>query len=234
MTGSLDGLFWVFGASTLLFIVFACFVNVSQGSEYEHLPQNADGDADLERVPSDGRLLSQVMTDTSEKLLSSEGYRVPMKGYNSINHSNSHYVDLFKPNSTTSAHTIREEADETLEAIGGLDLGLAISRIASVDQSMIHLDSEAIPSSSMFKSVRIMTFLITTLLFGFVLSMIVNFLFLFLSRDLMMPTSWIGWTGPTTGVTELLCFCFSKQVIDLFYFILLLFACILTFFFFIS
>ncbi|GAA5798090.1 hypothetical protein HPULCUR_003490 [Helicostylum pulchrum] len=217
MTGSLDGLFWVFGASTLLFIVFSCFVNVSHSSsEYEHLPQNADEDAGLERVPSDGRLLSQVMTDTSEKLLSSEGYRVPMKGYSSISHSNSHYVDLFKPNSTTSAHTIREEADETLEAIGGLNLGLAISRIASVDQPMIHIDSEGIPPSSMFKSVRVVTFLITTLLFGFVLSMIVNFLFLFLSRDLMMPASWIGWTGPTTGVTELLCFCFSKQLTEIF------------------
>ncbi|KAI8095224.1 major facilitator superfamily domain-containing protein [Thamnidium elegans] len=219
MTDSLDGLFWVFGASTLLFIVFACFVNVSNSSEYQHLPQNADQDADLERVPSDGRLLSQVITDSSEKLLKSEGHRVPIKGYNSINHSNSHYVDLFKPNSVTSAHTIREEADETLEAIGGLDLGLAISRIASVDQSMIgivHLDSDGIPSSSIFKSVRVMTFLITTLLFGFVLSMIVNFLFLFLSRDLMMPASWIGWTGPTTGVTELLCFCFSKQLTEIF------------------
>ncbi|KAI9267595.1 hypothetical protein EDC94DRAFT_536910 [Helicostylum pulchrum] len=164
MTGSLDGLFWVFGASTLLFIVFSCFVNVSHSSsEYEHLPQNADEDAGLERVPSDGRLLSQVMTDTSEKLLSSEG--------------NSHYVDLFKPNSTTSAHTIREEADETLEAIGGLNLGLAISRIASVDQPMIHIDSEGIPPSSMFKSVRVVTFLITTLLFGFVLSMILTEIF---------------------------------------------------------
>lgn len=222
ITGRLDGLFWVFGASSLVFIVFASFVNVNRDSDYHplYLPETntaEEGNTDLERVSSDGRLLSQSMTESSEKLLRNEGHHI--KGYNSINAntSNSHFVDLFKPNSVASVRTIREEADETLEAIGGLHLGLAISRIASVDQSvmagLMHVTSEGIPSpSSVFKSVKVLTFLITTLLFGFVLSVIINFLFLFLSHDLKMPASWIGWTGPTTGVTELLCFCFSKQV----------------------
>jgi hypothetical protein len=214
MTGSLDGLFWVFGASTLLFIAFSFCVNVNN-LEYqliipELLEQQEGG---LERISSGDKQLAPVPTDNSEKLLASNRHPV---NYSSINNSNSHYVDLFKSDSITSAHTIREEADETLGVIGGVDLGLAISRIASIDQSMvglINVTSEDIPSpSSVFKSVRVLTFLITTLLFGFVLSIIVNFLFLFLSRDLLMPASWIGWTGPTTGITELLCFCFSKQV----------------------
>jgi hypothetical protein len=127
----------------------------------------------------------------------------------------SHFVDLFKTNSLASVHTVREEADEALDIVG-VDLGLAISRIASVDQSLASIlehSPEEIPSAQTFTSPRILTFLITTLLFGFVLSIIINFLFLFLSGELHMPASWIGWTGPTTGITELLCFCFSKQVI---------------------
>jgi hypothetical protein len=171
-------------------------------------------DQHLENQDSSG-LLRVVTTNASEKLLNNT--RIPANNYNSINNSNSHYVDLFKPNSIASAHTIREEADETLEALGGVDLGLAISRIASIDQSVIGLigvTNENLPSPrSVFTSVRVCTFLITTLIFGFILSMIVNFLFLFLGRDLHMPASWIGWTGPTSGITELLCFCFSKQVI---------------------
>lgn len=214
MTGSLDGLFWVFGASTLLFVVLSLCVNVNN-SEYqlitpEVLEQHEEG---LERISSRERLLATTPMDNSEKQSSANRHPI---NYSSINNSNSHYVDLFKSDSVTSAHTIREEADETLGVIGGVDLGLAISRIASIDQSMVGLvnvTSEDIPSpGSIFKSVRVLTFLVTTLLFGFVLSIIVNFLFLFLGRDLQMPASWIGWTGPTTGITELLCFCFSKQV----------------------
>lgn len=210
MTGSLDGLFWVFGSSTLVFIICSLLVNVNN-SEYQLVPEQVE--EGLERSSSRERILAPAQAENSEK--SSSGNRHPVN-YNSINNSNSHYVELFKSDSVTSAHTIREEADETLGVIGGVDLGLAISRIASIDQSMvglINVTSEDIPSpSSVFKSVRVLTFLITTLLFGFVLSIIVNFLFLFLGRDLQMPASWIGWTGPTTGITELLCFCFSKQV----------------------
>jgi hypothetical protein len=210
-------LFWVFGASTLLFIVFSCFANVNTVPEYVMIPELDGLEQQITTDSMGGRRLANVITDSSEKLLNSSGERVPTNNYNSINHSNSHYVELFKPNSiaAASAHTIREEADETLDAIGGVDLGLAISRIASIDQSMaglIDVTSEGLPSSSVFKSAKVLTFLITTLLFGFVLSVIVNFLFLFLSQDLHMPASWIGWTGPTTGITELLCFCFSKQV----------------------
>lgn len=234
ITKSLDGLFWVFGASTLLFILFSYFANVNSFSDdYQVL----DGGLLEQQITSNsmiggGKKLANVISDpaAAEKLLNSSSSaaatdRSNTTNYNSINNSNSnsHYVDLFKTSSIADAHTIREEADETLDAIGGLDLGLAISRIASIDQSMAGLigaSSQDIPSSSsVFKSPKVFTFLITTLVFGFVLSIIVNFLFLFLSQDLHMPAGWIGWTGPTTGITELLCFCFSKQVsVCLFFF----------------
>lgn len=223
MTGNFDMLFYVFGTATGFFMLFSFFAKVNeQDVQYILVPETSH-EPSLEHVLSHhtatGRKLIPVTTDTSEKLLNA---RVPVNTYNSIssdsnNHSNSHYVDLFKTTSIASAHTIREEADETLDAIGHLDLGLSISRIASIDQSMAaglqDISTEGIPTAkNVIKSVRVLSFLVATLLFGFVLSVIVNFLFLFLSRDLHMPANWIGWTGPTTGITELLCFCFSKQV----------------------
>ncbi|KAL9547484.1 hypothetical protein MBANPS3_006150 [Mucor bainieri] len=228
MTGNFDMLFYVFGAATVMFMLFSCFAKVNeQDVQYILVPETSH-EPSLEHVLSHhtatGRRLVPVPTDTSEKLLNA---RVPVNTYNSIssdsnnNHSNSHYVDLFKTTSIASAHTIREEADETLDAIGHLDLGLAISRIASIDQSMAaglqDISTEGIPTAkNVIKSVRVLSFLVATLLFGCVLSVIVNFLFLFLSRDLHMPANWIGWTGPTTGITELLCFCFSKQLTEIF------------------
>ncbi|KAL4211394.1 hypothetical protein CU097_015206 [Rhizopus azygosporus] len=199
-TGNLDTIFYVYAASTLVFIFLAFFAKPNQ---YEHLPASEEEQQPIQRVK------------TAEKLFNNR------ENYNSISdqHRNSvagdsHFVDLFKTNSLASVHTIREEADEALDTVG-VDLGLAISRIASVDQSLASIlehSSEEIPSAQIFTSPRILTFLITTLLFGFVLSIIINFLFLFLSGELHMPASWIGWTGPTTGITELLCFCFSKQL----------------------
>ena len=200
MSGNLEGLFWVCGGFSLLFSVICFFLDTRFTPEPLAIQQ------DVERIS----------TNTSEKLLNNN--RIPVNNYSSINNSkNSHYVELFKSTSIASAHTIREEADETLDTLGGVNLGLSISRIASMDQSVVGLlgvINEDSPSpSSILGSVRVLTFLIGTLIFGFVMSMIVNFLFLFLGRDLHMPASWIGWTGPTAGITELLCFCFSKQVI---------------------
>ena len=139
----------------------------------------------------------------------------------------------------STAHTLRDEADEQLERTDSVDINLAISQIASLEQPMgvdvfannsnsngessssrsnvVHISEEGEQQHEslfqlLFNSPRILCFLITTLLFGIVLSMIVNFLFLFLNHDLHTPTSWIGWTGPLGGITELLCFCFSKEV----------------------
>ncbi|KAG2223767.1 hypothetical protein INT45_003491 [Circinella minor] len=140
----------------------------------------------------------------------------------------------------STAHTLRDEADEQLEDTDSMDINLAIPRKASLEDSMdalvfetnnnsngesssggsnivVHTSEEVHDESLshlLFKSPRVLCFLITTLLFGIVLSMIVNFLFLFLNHDLHTPTSWIGWTGPLGGITELLCFCFSKQMTE--------------------
>ncbi|KAI8989362.1 major facilitator superfamily domain-containing protein [Pilobolus umbonatus] len=217
-TGNLDVLFWVFACATVLFIVFAFIANITDDSTQYYTPIT---DAEEEHRYAS---LANIATNGSEKLLGGPSQRAfntynSLSGeYNSKNMPGQSHVSLFKPDSVTSAYTIREEADETLDVVG-INLGLAISRIASMDQSIISFidrNSEEIPSMDDFKSFRVLSFLLTTLLFGFVLSIIVNFLFLFLSQDLHMPTSWIGWTGPTTGVTELLCFCFSKQLTEKF------------------
>lgn len=214
MTGNIDCLFWVFGSTTILFVISCFFLKSGTIDEHWVASDNIEDQLHQHQYVDVQKLAAE--NNKSEKLLN--GNRASSNNYNSINNrnSNSHYVELFKPDSIASIHTIREEADETLDALGGVNLGLAISRIASIDQSVVGLigaTHEGVPSpSSILKSVKVLTFLITTLVFGFVLSMIVNFLFLFLGRDLHMPASWIGWTGPTAGVTELLSFCFSKQV----------------------
>lgn len=161
--------------------------------------------SEIGEEPSRNSRLVPIMTENSEKYLNNNR----IHNYSSITQD---VPDLTKLNSVAS-HTVRDEADETLDVVG-LDLGLSISRIASIDHSIASIieHHEELSPVSVFKSVRVVTFLSTTLFFGFVLSIIVNFLFLFLSRDLLMPASWIGWTGPTSGITELLCFCFSKQV----------------------
>ncbi|KAI7847214.1 major facilitator superfamily domain-containing protein [Circinella umbellata] len=139
----------------------------------------------------------------------------------------------------STAHTLRDEASEQVEDTDSMDPSPAISRKTSLEDSMgalvfetnnnnngesssggsnivVHSEEEHDESLSylLFKSPRVLCFLITTLLFGIVLSMIVNFLFLFLNHDLHTPTSWIGWTGPLGGITELFCFCFSKQMTE--------------------
>ncbi|KAI8370177.1 major facilitator superfamily domain-containing protein [Choanephora cucurbitarum] len=222
LTNNYDMLFYVFGASTLVFMGLSFSVDVdTQQNQYVAAPELLN-DSGLQHVSSYNNNLTTVPTSSdAEKLLNA---RMPINNYSSIpsdqNNSANRY-DLFKTDSIASAHTIREEADETLDTLGHIDLGLAISRIASIDQSLAGLrevTTGGIPpeAKSVFKSFRVITFLMTTLLFGVVLSIIINFLFLFLSRDLHMPASWIGWTGPTTGATELLCFCFSKQLTELF------------------
>ncbi|KAI8967517.1 major facilitator superfamily domain-containing protein [Mycotypha africana] len=230
VTNSFDVLLYVTGAAALLFMLFSFMARVNNEDPQctcvpEALLESAavtsltppveSLDNHQHQASITGQNLKPVITDSSEKLLNN---------YNNSaehHHNYSHYGSIFKATSITSVQTIREEADETLQALGHSDLGLAISRIASVDPSvsagLVDLTAEGIPAvENVLKSVRVITFLATTLFFGLVLSVIVNFLFLFLSRDLHMPASWIGWTGPTSGVTELLCFCFSKQLTEKF------------------
>lgn len=223
MTNNLDVIFYVFGISTLFFIVFALFVNVNNNELYdndddklfisptqeESYPHNANP---VKKILSEEKPIikkqhhgmnyqSIPTTTTNHSYLGDEEFQ----------HSHPH---LHKATTNQSMISVREEAEEVLDAIGGVDLGLAISRISSVDQSMAHILDETgdAPSLSILTSVRVLTFLTSTLLLGVSLSMIVNFLFLFQGSYLNIPASWIGWNGPTGGITELMSFCFAKQV----------------------
>lgn len=211
LTGSLDAMFWVFAVSTAAFIVCALMVSVEQQQQQPATADFIEGEYQPILLPDEReKTYSSITADDEEQ------QDVDMLiGQTS--------TSLFKPVSRSSvlsmARSMREEADE--RAAAKVNLGLAISRITSLEHStsgvLASNDSASSnvlpPPGKIFKSPSVLCFLTTTLLFGVVLSMIVNFLFLFLSRDLHTPASWIGWTGPLGGVTELLCFCFSKQVI---------------------
>jgi hypothetical protein len=202
-------MFYVSGVSTLVFVILSFLV---------HFDTNEGEEDKLQQE----RLLSNHYNNQPNTLSSttSTGEKKHRYGkYQSLapdEETAAYSSHLYKASTTHSiATSVREEADEALESVGGVDLGLAISRIPSVDQSMAHILEDDVPSLSIFGSVRVITFLITTLMLGISLSMIVYFLFLFQGRDLHMPASWIGWNGPTGGITELLTFCFAKQVISL-------------------
>ncbi|CAO3635903.1 unnamed protein product [Cunninghamella blakesleeana] len=224
MTDNLDVIFYVFGVSTLFFIVFALFVKVDNNDINEHdklyLPPTQE-----ETYPHNANPITKILSE--EKPIHNKHHQG--MNYQSIptttaNHPSflgdeefqqSHPL-LHKATTNQSMLSVREEAGEALDAIGGVDLGLAISRISSVDQSMAHLLDETgdVPSLSILTSVRVLTFLTSTLLLGVSLSMIVNFLFLFQGNYLNIPASWIGWNGPTGGITELMSFCFAKQLTE--------------------
>lgn len=129
-------------------------------------------------------------------------------------------------------HTASEDAFRSTSF--GHNLGLAVSRISSIDhysyashlfQDHQHpsatkagiLENTQLQEKQHYSKVRVVTFLVATLLYGIVWSMVVNFLFLFLSEDLRMPASWMGWTGPVGGLAELVCFYYAKPVCSVTY-----------------
>ncbi|KAI9305740.1 major facilitator superfamily domain-containing protein [Cunninghamella echinulata] len=189
MTNNLDIIFYVFGLATLSFVTFALFVKVDQ---YE-LDEQVDDHNKLflhESYPHNANTPITKMLSEEKPINNNNNHRNQSMNYQSIptsttqQHHYGYLDDEFQPylhKSTTnqSMLSVREEAEEALD-VAGVDLGLAISRISSVDQSMAHLlDDEDAPSLSILTSVRVLTFLASTLLLGVSLSMIVNFLFLF-------------------------------------------------------
>lgn len=237
LTNNLDAIFWVFGASTLAFIVISLSANnVISSSVYKD---------DDYKATECSKLLAT--NESRQQLNNEEDYEKEGSARGRYQSTMMHDErGLYRPTSCNStvlsiAHDLREEADELLDTNVSpttaplQTAGLAISRVSSLEHSMLggrelidatssaslsSTTAAATPMSSsnshyqarFFTSPRVACFLITTLLFGVVLSMVVNFLFLFLSNDLHTPASWIGWTGPLQALTELLCFCFSKQV----------------------
>ena len=215
-TNNLDSLFWVFAASTVCFMVCASFVNVQQPTNaFSSVPRDEEESSRLVPPNSDTTYYVDLRKELSQQdVETDEEDNEDGASYLTAPHYNQRLLKL--TTTTSMARTLREEANDALDSISGVNLGLAVSRVMSVEHSMTGIleDSASVqaPSRSLLKSPRVVTFLITTLLFGLVLSVLINFLFLFFSQSLHMPASWMGWTGPIGAVTELLCFCFSKQV----------------------
>lgn len=119
---------------------------------------------------------------------------------------------------TSVARDVHLEASEMLESLDRIpSLGLALSHIPSMETSLAFLiphaeDDIVAPPASSLKSLKVVTFLLTMLIFGVSFSMINQFLFLFLHNDLGVESSTLGWTGPVGGITEVLTFWVSKQV----------------------
>lgn len=208
ITNNLDMMFWVCGGSTLCFMVFAFMTRIPS-------PGTFDLDDEYVRQHND-------YMDVSENERTRLLHQVPSSNHHNYDGKEEQHDDAWIDNQlkltssiVSRARTLREEANDALET----NLGLAVSRVLSVEHASVLLpatgeesDSVQVPDSSSFRSPRVLTFLSTTLLFGIVLSILINYLFLFLNNHLHMPASWIGWTGPVGGSTELLCFYFSKQV----------------------
>lgn len=203
---SIEALFYVFAGSTVCFIVCAACTHIEKyqsvnEEEARLLPPPAGPTSNVIRYVEAGQVIK------SEELLQEDN-----------DYLTAHENPLLKITSSGSivsmARTIREEAEDAL-ANGEVNLALAMSRVASVEHSLTGLlvdsDSVELPSSHTLTSPRVLSFLLTTLLFGMVLSMIINFLFLFFKQELHMGPSLMGWTGVLGGATELLCFCFAKQ-----------------------
>ncbi|KAH8547743.1 major facilitator superfamily domain-containing protein [Umbelopsis sp. PMI_123] len=124
--------------------------------------------------------------------------------------------------STSVARDVHLEASELMESLDRIpSLGLALSHIPSMESSLAFLiphpeEDIVVPPSSSLKSRKVVTFLLSMLIFGVSFSMINQFLFLFLHNDLGVDSSILGWTGPVGGVTEVLTFWVSKQLFDTF------------------
>lgn len=119
------------------------------------------------------------------------------------------------------SRTIREEADDYMEETGARTMGLALSRLPSMEASMAGIlpypeqDAEA-PPPEMIWNTRIISFLSTVILYGMIMAMINQFLFLFLQNDLGVASGWLGLTGPASAIMELTMFLFCKQLTEAF------------------
>ena len=122
---------------------------------------------------------------------------------------------------SSMTRTIREEADDYMEETGALTMGLALSRLPSMEASMAGIlpyptQDADIPAPEMIWNLRIISFLTTVFLYGMILAMINQFLFLFLQKDLGVASGWLGLTGPASAIMELTMFLFCKQLTETF------------------
>ncbi|KAI7882706.1 MFS general substrate transporter [Lichtheimia hyalospora FSU 10163] len=194
MTDNLDAIFWVFGVSTIAFIITSLSAsNVISSCIYVENDYQA---TECSKLLANDRQQQINDEDDTEK---GDSAGLAISRVSSLEHTMLSGSELLDATVATS--------DDSLSAT-------ATPAISSILHKSTTTSSHS--HAKFITSPRVLCFLITTLLFGVVLSMIVNFLFLFLSDDLHTPASWIGWTGPLQALTELLCFCFSKQMMERF------------------
>ncbi|OZJ03516.1 hypothetical protein BZG36_03427 [Bifiguratus adelaidae] len=127
--------------------------------------------------------------------------------------------------------TLRDEVDAFIDDQHDIypTLGLALSRIPSLDASMGALALPAELSSRRTASIKdsmsiimhpqedtpagrisVFLFLAMVLVFGTTYAMINNFLFLYMVDHLKAEAVWLGWTGPVSGILELTMFWGSR------------------------
>jgi hypothetical protein len=231
---NLNAIFLVFALSSLLFIILSFSITI-EAEDYDNLPSNAN-----ESASSAPLLRNRTGNQVIEKSYGADGYRANLAPADSsrstpnlnlsLNLSETGYFDdilqhLSKSMSYASigslTRTIREEADDCMEETGARTMGLALSRLPSMEASMAGIlpypdqDAET-PPSEMIWNRRIVSFLTTVFLYGMILAMINQFLFLFLQNDLGIASGWLGLTGPASAIMELTMFLFCKQLTETF------------------
>lgn len=231
---NLNAIFVVFAVSSLLFIILSFSITI-EAEEYDNFPSNAN-----ESTSSAPLLRNRTGNQVIEKSYGAGGYRANLAPADSsgstpnlnlsLNLSETGYFDDILQHLTKSmsyasiaslTRTIREEADDYMEETGARTMGLALSRLPSMEASMAGIlpypdqDAEA-PPCEMIWNRRIASFLTTVFLYGMILAMINQFLFLFLQNDLGIASGWLGLTGPASAIMELTMFLFCKQLTETF------------------
>ncbi|KAJ2963106.1 hypothetical protein NQZ79_g1822 [Umbelopsis isabellina] len=231
----LYAIFIVFGLSSILFILLAFSTAIDDPEGYARSEYSDESDSVSPLLcPTTTNPKNEKTYGTSSSyqrlLLPAEGSSPPANINLSLNLPQSGYFDDLLQNLSKSmsyasisslAKTVREEADDYIEETRTLTMGLALSRLPSMEASMAGIlpypqqEVEA-PSAEMIWNRRIVSFLTTVFLYGVTLAMINQFLFLFLSKDLGVASSWLGLTGPASAIMELIMFLFCKQLTERF------------------
>jgi hypothetical protein len=232
---NLNVAFYVFSVGTVIFIALSFFAKVEPSdSDYidednldqasqpllkQHLGTNYVWPPDHPADSEDDDFQSSIATHHGiGQLVDRRDSHVSFANtVMSDEHGRRHSLRLHRT-ATSVARDVHLEASEMMESLDRIpSLGLALSHIPSMETSLAFLiphseDDIVAPPTSLLKSLKVVTFLLTMLIFGVSFSMINQFLFLFLHNDLGVESSTLGWTGPVGGVTEVLTFWVSKQV----------------------
>lgn len=231
----LYAIFIVFGLSSIIFILLAFSTAIDDPEGYARSEYSEDSNSVSPLLrPTTTNSKNEKTYGTSSScqrlLLPAEGSGQPANINLSLNLPQSGYFDDLLQNLSKSmsyasisslAKTVREEADDYIEETRTLTMGLALSRLPSMEASMAGIlpypqqEVEA-PSAEMIWNRRIVSFLTTVFLYGVTLAMINQFLFLFLSKDLGVASNWLGLTGPASAIMELIMFLFCKQLTERF------------------